>query len=313
MKTKLLLPAMLLLMVTLTRCAKHDDLLPSPGSKLSLKQSSQTKEATVQALCAGCQEVPNKIYGDDAFNLAWIYGPVLKFDRAAPDYPTTMENIWASTDPASIVCNGTLVMTNRDAPRSKNFPTYYEVQRHPNDARKVFIDLWWVYKIQSTCFANLGGHDYDWEHIVIQVNTQLNRIVTVTYFQHSGWYTKDWRNVAAGTRPQVYVGKTAHGSYHFGNSISFPGYDCSYYGDYRNPNGAADEVYTWNNSLWGMDCGDDHFNFNGGFGTIGKGPLYRYKDYWSFSSCNGSAGITGVDGCSQSDFPVGTQIGNINF
>jgi hypothetical protein len=122
-------------------------------------------------------------------------------------------------------------------------------------------------------------------------------------------FSVDFRNKAPGTRPQVYVGKKAHGSYHFGNSISFPDYDCSYYGDYRNPNGSADEVETWNTGLLAISCDSEHFSFNGNFGGIGKGPLFRYRDYWSFSSCSGNAGITGSDGCSQSDFPEGTRSG----
>ncbi len=301
---------MVMVGMTLTYCTKktNTDLILAEKPTVS----SKTDQAGIKNMCGDCQESSTKMTGSPAFDLAWTFSPVMKFDRAAPDYPTTIENIWASTNPSSIVCNGTLAMINRDAPRSKNFPTYYEVQRHPNDANKVFIDFWWTYKTQTTCFANLGGHDYDWEHIVVQVNTQLNRIITVTYFQHSGWYTRDWRNVTPGTRPQVYVGKKAHGSYHFGNSISFPGYDCTYYGDYRNPNGSVDEVQTWNTNITGIDCNMSHFSFNGNFGGIGKGPLYRYRAYWSFSSCNGSAGITGTDGCSQSNFPEGTQIGSIN-
>lgn len=311
MRTKALLLAMVAAGTMLSQCTKEKQTDSLFAKQKAQAVNSQAVQLMAQPMCSDCAESTTKMTGSPAFDLAWTFSPIMKFDRAAPDYPTTVEDIWASTNPASIVCNGTLALVNRDAPRSKNFPTYYEVQRNPNNPDRVFIDFWWTYKTQSTCFANLGGHDYDWEHTLVQVNTQTNRIVTVTYFQHSGWYTKDWRNVAAGTRPQVFVGKKAHGSYHFGNSISFPGYDCSYYGDYRNPNGAADEVITWNNSLIEINCGIPQFSFNGNFGGIGKGPLYRYRAYWSFSSCSGNAGITGSDGCSQSDFPEGTQIGSI--
>jgi len=312
MKTKIPLIAMVALAIALSQCKKDEHTEATSLKKPTTTSMVEANRTGARFMCADCQESSSKITGNTAFNLAWTFSPILKFDRAAPDYPTTVEDIWVSTDPNSIVCNGTLVMVNRTASRSKTFPTYYEVQQHPNDPNKVFIDFWWTYKTQSTCFANLGGHDYDWEHTVVQVNTQTNRIVTVTYFQHSGWYTKDYRNIAAGTRPPVFVGKKAHGSYHFGNSVSFPGYDCTYYGDYRNPNGSADEVITWNNSLIEVNCNIAQFSFNGNFGGIGKGPLYRYRAYWSFSSCSGNAGITGSDGCSQSDFPEGTQIGSIN-
>jgi len=310
MKTTSLL-SMVMICLIFTQC-KKETVSDSTGKKRAVTNSmAVANETGALFLCENCQESGSKITGTTAQNLASTYAPLLKFDRAAPEYPTSVEIVWNSTDPSSIVCDGTLVLTNRDATRSKEFPTYYEVQQHPNDANKVFIDYWWTYKTQTTCFANLGGHDYDWEHTVLQVNTQTNKVISVTYFQHSGWYTRDWRNVAAGTRVQIFVGKKAHGSYHFGNSISFPGYDCSYYGDYRNPNGSGDEVLSGNN-LVGMDCGKSHFSFNGYWGTIGKGPLYRSRDYWNFASCNGSAGLFGTDGCSQSNFPVGTLIGSIN-
>ena len=196
MKTKFLLSAMVIVGMALTQCTKQTNTDVTLTEKTTV--SSKTSQAGTKSMCGDCQESSTKITGSQAFNLPWTFSPVMKFDRAAPDYPTSIENIWASTNPASIVCNGTLAMVNRDAPRSKNFPTYYEVQRHPNDPNRVFIDFWWTYKTQTTCFANLGGHDYDWEHTVVQVNLQLNRIITVTYFQHSGWYTRDWRNVAPG-------------------------------------------------------------------------------------------------------------------
>lgn len=306
MKSKSLLPVLLATIIMLfSQCKKQEDIMASSDAGKTAKQKVNT------VMCADCAESTAKITGSVAQTLAATYAPTLKFDRATPDYPTSVENVWASTDPASMVCNGTLVLTNRDAPRSTNFPTYYEVQQNPNDINKVFIDYWWTYKTQSTCFENLGGHDYDWEHIVIQVNTQTNRIITVTYFQHAGWYTRDWRSVTPGTRVQVYVAKTSHGSFHFGNSISFPGYACSYYGDYRNPNGTANDVPTGGN-LVEMSCNITQLSFNGFWGTgVGKGPLFRNLAYWSYSTCNGHDGITGTDGCSQSSFPDGTILGGI--
>src|SRR5690606_40402774 len=88
------------------------------------------------------------------------------------------------SDPASIVCDGQLVMVNRNSPSSLSFPTYYEVQQHPSRPNRVFIDYWWTYNIQSNCFSNLGGHDYDWEHVIVQVDTEANKVISVTYFQH---------------------------------------------------------------------------------------------------------------------------------
>ncbi|MES2455870.1 MAG: NPP1 family protein [Bacteroidota bacterium] len=311
MKTKSLLLSMALLCLIFTQCRKQDHLGSNDKTRPETSSAAKDGQASALVFCAECQESGQKITGTTAQNLANTYAPLVKFDRAAPDYPISVEDVFNSTNPSSIVCNGTLVMTNRAPGLSKSFPTYYEVQQHPTASNKVFIDFWWTYKTQTTCFAGQGGHDYDWEHTVLQVNTQTNRVLTVTYFQHGGWYTKDWRNVAAGTRVDIFVGKKAHGSYHNRNTISFPGYDCSYYGDYRNPNGSADEVQSWNN-LVAISCTKEQFSFNGYWGGIGKGPLYRSRDYWNFAACNGSAGITGTDGCSQSSFAVGTQIGSIN-
>lgn len=307
MKSKSLLPVLLALIAVLfTQCKKQEGLFGSSDESKSAKQKVSS------VMCQDCAESTAKITGSQAQALASTYAPQLNFDQATPDYPTSVENVFSNTDPASIVCGGTLSLLNRDAPRSKDFPTYYEVQQNPNNTSRVFIDYWWTYKTQSTCFQNLGGHDYDWEHVVIQVNTQTNRVLTVTYFQHAGWYTRDWRNVAAGTRVPVWVGKTAHGSYHFGNSVSFPGYACSYYGDYRNPAGPNDQVLTGNN-LVEISCNITALSFNGNWGTtVGKGPLYRGRAYWSFSTCAGHDGITGTDGCSQSSFADGTLIGSIN-
>lgn len=173
---------------------------------LSAKTKAVSVAAAATASCA-CAESATKVTGAQAEAWAKQFAPLAKFDRSAPDYPTTVEDIWANTDPASIVCGGKLVLLNDDPPRSLNFPTYYDVLAHPNDANKVFIDYWMLYKRQSNCIGSTGGHDYDLEHMVVQFNKVTQRVLTVTYFQHKGWYTKDWRNVDPATRIEVYVGK----------------------------------------------------------------------------------------------------------
>lgn len=262
-------------------------------------------------LNCGCSESSTKITGNDAANWASKFAPLVKFDRAAPDYPTSVEDVWASSNPSAINCGSTLALTNAVSPSAPNFPTYYDVQQHPSDADKVFIDYWFTYKRQEPCAAGQGGHDYDWEHVVIQFKKSTQRIVTVTYFQHGGWYTKDWRNTAAGTRLVAFVGKKAHGMYHDSRSSSFFGFECTYYGDYRNPADAGDEFGAWNNLLQ-MSCEKTEFNFSGTWGASGKGPLFRDRAYWNFAGCKGSDGLFGTDGCSASDFAVGTILGSIN-
>lgn len=262
-------------------------------------------------LNCNCVESPTKISGATAASWAAQFAPLVKFDRAAPDYPTSVEDIWASTNPTSIVCGGQMVLTNATSPATPEFPTYYDVQQHPTDADKVFIEYWFVYKRQEPCAAGQGGHDYDLEHVVVQFKKSTQKILTVTYFQHAGWYTKDWRNVAAGTRLVAFVGKKAHGMYHDSRSSSFFGFECTYYGDYRNPADAGDEKGTWTN-LVPMSCEKSEFNFSGNWGSPGKGPLFRDRNFWNYTACQGSEGLFGTDGCSASDFPVGTLIGSIN-
>jgi hypothetical protein len=277
---------------------------------LSGKTKAVSVAAAATASCA-CAESATKVSGAQAEAWAKQFAPLAKFDRSAPDYPTTVEDIWANTDPASIVCGGKLVLLNDDPPRSLNFPTYYDVLVHPNDANKVFIDYWMLYKRQSNCIGSTGGHDYDLEHMVVQFNKATQRVLTVTYFQHKGWYTKDWRNVDPATRIEVYVGKKAHGMYHFGRSSSFPGVECTYWGDYRNPAGPQDYASTWNN-LVQMSCSIPQFNYDGDWGNPGKGPMHRDRNYWDLPSCKGTDGATGTDGCSQCDFDQSVLIGSIN-
>ncbi len=262
-------------------------------------------------LNCGCSESATKITGSTAAAWASQFAPLVKFDRAAPDYPTSVEDIWDSSSPASINCGSTLALTDAVSPSAPSFPTYYDVQQHPTNSDKVFIDYWYTYKRQEPCAVGQGGHDYDWEHVVVQFKKSTQKIVTVTYFQHGGWYTKNWTNVAAGTRLVAYVGKKAHGMYHNSRSSSFFGYECTYYGDYRNPADASDEYGSWNNLLQ-MNCEKTEFNFSGTWGPSGKGPLFRDRAYWNFAACKGSDGLFGTDGCSQSDYAVGTLIGSIN-
>jgi len=291
-----------------TQCSKQANggLEPITGKSLQLSAT-----AAGSALACDCHESTNKITGTDAGAWAVQFAPLLKFDQAAPDYPTSVEDVWASTSPASIICGGRLVLTNNVPPRSLLFPTYYEVQVSPNDANRIFVDYWWIYKRQENCIGNIGGHDYDLEHVVVQFNRATQQAISVTYFQHAGWYTKKASNVISGNKVQVFVGKIAHGSYHFRNTISFPGYSCSYWGDYRNPNGTKDEAITGNN-LVQMSCDVTQFNFNGSWGDPGNGPLYRDRAYWNYTSCRGTDGALGtIDGCSQCDYSNTALIGSL--
>lgn len=284
----------------------------TPETEETNRVAFNTKVTNVHPfLNCNCSESATKVNGSTAANWANQFAPLVKFDRAAPDYPASVEAVWSSSADGGKVCEGELSLTDATAPAAPVFPTYYDVQEHPSDSDKIFIEYWFTYKRQEPCAVGQGGHDYDWEHIVLQVKKSTQKIITVTYFQHGGWYTKDWRNVSAGTRVVAYVGKKAHGMYHNSRSSSFFGYECTYYGDYRNPADAGDEYGTWND-LVAMSCEKTEFNFSGTWGASGKGPLFRTRDFWNFAACKGTDGLFGTDGCSQCDFGNSVIIGSIN-
>ncbi|MBB5635919.1 hypothetical protein HDF26_003641 [Pedobacter cryoconitis] len=303
---KKIYPVLLLALATLlVQCKKSaQEELEVSGSK-----SSKTwVNAAPTSFCASCQESPNRINGNEADVWAAKFAPLLKFDRAAPEYPTSVEDVWANTLQSSIVCGGKLVFEKDPESRSMDFPTYYDVQAHPTDPNRIFIEYWWAYKRQRPCFGNLGGHNYDLEHMVIQIDKQSQRVVTVTYFQHKGWFTKNWRSTTEGKRVEAYVGKIAHGLYHDSRSKTIIGFECSYYGDYRNPDGSKDEVLTSKN-LVRMGCNKDEFSFNGDWG-IGPGPLYRDRNYWNYTSCVGNNALE-TNGCAACDFGSEKKIGDL--
>lgn len=296
---------LVMLVTLLVQCKKSDQ--AETGSN-GTKTSKTGVNAAQASFCASCQESPTRVNTVEADGWAKKFAPLLKFDRAAPEYPNSVEDVWANTLPSSIVCGGKLVFQKDPESRSMNFPTYYDVQAHPSDPNRIFIEYWWAYKRQRPCIGNVGGHDYDLEHMVLQVDKQTQRVITTTYFQHAGWFTRNGRNLAEGKRVEAYVGKLAHGMYHDSRDKTIIGFECSYYGDYRNPSGTKDEVLTANN-LVRMGCDKDEFSFNGDWG-IGSGPLYRDRNYWNYNACIGNDTF-GTNGCAASEFGDNKKIGDL--
>ncbi|KAL7566071.1 hypothetical protein ACA910_009857 [Epithemia clementina (nom. ined.)] len=90
-------------------------------------------------------------------------------------------------------------------------PTYVEYSHC--DGYEVYT-FWLWYGWQKGCFAGSGGrHDNEWEHVSVFVeNGQAQRVI---YYQHTEHYTRTRGTFGlSGERPHVYIGKTAHGSYH---------------------------------------------------------------------------------------------------
>ncbi len=256
-----------------------------------------------EAYCSGCKDNYNKaISANEALAMAKRYAPILNLDKAASTYPD-----WASTvfDAAgNKSCGQRLSLEDRSIieRKNKNFTTYFDVQVSPKDSRRVFIDYWWVYARQPNCFLNSGGHDFDWEHIVIQFNKSTWTPSTITFFQHGGSYTQR----LSVEHDKVYVGKVGHGSYHDAGGSG----GCCYWADYRNPNSST--VFHTENKLYQMRCSYDAFAFSGDWGGGGrKGPLYRSRKYWDRPPCEGaSTQLCTESGCAKGDYKS-TKLGEI--
>jgi len=150
-------------------------------------------------------------------------------------------------------CNRGMSNEDLDPVQSGEVPTYFNVIRQPESGR-LRVSYWWYYGFQYPC--NLigvgadGAHHGDWEHIVVTTTPARDAIETVTFFQHSGHYTRKQGGFEVhGERPKVYVGKIAHGAYH--DRCKAPecsdavySLQCRYYGDFRNPT----DTDWWNTS-----------------------------------------------------------------
>lgn len=164
------------------------------------------------------------------------YIPIYKFDGASseycyPDWPSAQND------------NKCVKSLNANA------PVFYEVDTC--DGQTVY-SYWLWYGLQKPCLFNEGTHGDDWEHVSVYVNPSNGLVSKVVYHQHGGHYTRRRDEYQAeGERPIVYIGKTAHGSYHmdcnghcswselikygcFG-SVRFCIGGCGYWDDFRNP------------------------------------------------------------------------------
>ena len=139
------------------------------------------------------------------------------------------------------------------------------------------IQYWWFYGYQHQCYAPIVGttsnHDADWEHVMVTTSPDRSRVDRLTYYQHSGWYTRSatdgndpeasiagWLNLHTSSkqddrpfpwypsksdparRPMVYVDRVSHGAFHW--SKSGDTFSCNYWGDASRPSAST----KWNTS-----------------------------------------------------------------
>jgi hypothetical protein len=226
-------------------------------------------------------------------------------DRQSPTSGQYTSKVWQD-DELSWAPNGNAV----------KIPTYFKAFEC---GRQIRIVYWWFYGWQENCSPNyysgqVSYHHADWERILVTLSEDESRVAAVTYFQHSGWYTRlaegGDRNRFAGANykpgfekfeinhPVVYVGKRQHGSYHNEGGTGVSGISfCSYFQDYRHNERNQDLwLNTWNYLVsledgaeqWMAHEADPDLNFRWG---ACKGPIEDGKDH----------------GCSISQHPVETS------
>ena len=129
-------------------------------------------------------------------------------------------------------------------------PTYFKVISDVNSLNKgrLLIQYWFYYGWQPPCNIlhewDPGAHHGDWENIIVCTNPDRTDIDAVVYAQHAGWYTRlpgGFETTESG-RPIVFVGLTAHGSFHKSHDLPWPEawltptFLCRYFNDFRAPN-----------------------------------------------------------------------------
>jgi hypothetical protein len=194
------------------------------------------------------------LFGLEARALAEQFAPQLRFDQSAGSFPMSAEDYFLETVQGEAGkqqnTDGSTLQSATDQP-----PTYYQAYLVGDQVRILF---WWFYGYQGLCFGAPPGdyHHGDWERVLVTLKEDRSAVAAVTYYQHTGWYTRLANgadlNVSIGAdygrgfsssdgHPIVYVGKTQHGSYYDqggrGDSTTGLSY-CDYFADWRN-NGDA--------------------------------------------------------------------------
>jgi hypothetical protein len=217
---------------------------------------------------AGTQSPPGSVDPSIAFGaneaLAARYAPKLVFDQGASTFPVSAQTFYQNL-PA--ITENTSYASIAGSPP----PTYYQIRSCGN--AQIRIQYWWFYGYQHPCAAvgGQGAHNGDWESVMVTLSDDRTRVAAVTYWAHGDHFTRLAGGFSSdGLHPLVYVGKTAHGSYHETGGNDFEA--CTYWGDRRSPGAAPMTMGSWNNLVsldgneepWlaadrigGFDWGDD--------------------------------------------------------
>ena len=230
------------------------------------------EEATPILVAAGC---------DDYLNLlAPTFAPQLRFDGEADNFPMPAQMYfdsvivtgrWNNPTWEEMLGEPQLQNTDSDTVILNMVPTYYRAVRYGNQVR---IFYWWFYGYQAPCFAMQGWHNGDWEQVMVTLSLDATEVAAVTFWQHSGWYTRlaysdgqacppptsDFDHCGFElfdqTHPVVYVGRIAHGSYANQGGSPDPIMTCLYHYDVRYFTNSALRLDTWAN-LVNIDAGTE--------------------------------------------------------
>lgn len=238
---------------------------------------------------------------------------------SAPNYESCRDhsypNRWGNTSISSIL-NGNSMFSSLEKYKYQ-IPTYFRIANcgYPH-APQLRIEYWWFYGKQQDADAGCGqDHPADWEHVMVTTSLGWDDIAAVTYYQHSGHYTRihGKSNTNFGravwstegyTHPVVYVGKTAHGSYHDSGGSG----TCLYYEDWRNP--SANTIWnTWETPLINLK-GDEqqwleydrkaswYWGYDGTDTSVGTHPTTATSDLCYVRACDGKGEDWKTYGCS---------------
>jgi hypothetical protein len=270
--------------------------------------------------CSGCSDFTSVLTASERKALAIQFAPELRFDDDADTYPNFANDIFeASSNNTDCSSSSQLSQTVSDdysaesdfSSAKEHIATYYLVQ---NSGTRYYIDYWWAYYRQPNCISATGGHDYDWEHLVVQVNLVSGTYekVSVTFFQHSGWYTKTFNSsnmTLVGNHPVTYVGRKSHGNFHKGASCG--AVQCCYYGDCRRVTEEKYfDVWSYTSLLSEITCSEAWAAWPGQWGNTGLGPLYKVPNKFSSGYAQATACKGDATTCISSDSQQGCEYSN---
>ena len=254
-----------------------------------------------------------------SFELIEKFAPQLRFDSGnwtcpGPDsYPMSAQLYY---DSIVVKGNPNIKFYNSDGNTIINnqVPTYWKATQCGNQVR-IFYCWFYGYQFDADCIS--GEHHGDWEHIMVVLSEDKTRVAAVTYFQHSGWYTRIWARYGfelfLGTHPVVYPGRTQHGSYHDTQKAV---QTALYFDDHRD--GGGPWMNSWlsplielqSSSLGGEEWMDADLvgNFSWGHDGINTHPTKDYIPTCNILSCKGGpANFFGTNGCQRSQCEAGDR------